>query len=172
MRERAAQFEAEAAQKRAAELYIEAREAVRVRDDFLTVAAHELRTPLTTLRLEVQRLARSGGPAGPAHSVERLCKLVDQLLDVSRLSGGLVALHFETGDLRALVQETAAHFAERSGCDLRLVAEAPVEAEFDPLRIEQVVAKIAVRSKPGEGATFTVEFPLARKRDHLGAELH
>src|SRR5207244_2182521 len=49
VRERAARFEAEASQKRAAELYVEARAAVGMRDDFLTVAAHELRTPLTTL---------------------------------------------------------------------------------------------------------------------------
>ena len=65
VRERAARFEAEAAQKRAADLYVEAREAVKIRDEFLTVAAHELRTPLTTLRLQAQQFARGAKTSPP-----------------------------------------------------------------------------------------------------------
>src|SRR5260370_31043387 len=75
------------------------------------------------------------------------------------MNGGQVALHWERSDLRALVQEMAARFADeasRNGCEIQLRGEAPVEAEFDPLRIEQVVANLIAnaikygRSKPIE----------------------
>ena len=164
VRERAARFQAEAAQKRAAELYVEAREAVRARDEFLTVAAHELRTPLTTLRIESQRLARarSEGAPGLLRSVERLCKLIEQLLDVSRLEGGKIPLHFERADLRAAVQEAAARLrteAERAGCSLEVRGDVSIQADFDPLRLEQVVSNLltnAIKYGPGKPIEVTV----------------
>jgi len=184
VRERAARFEAEAAQKRAAELYVEAREAVRLRDDFLTVAAHELRTPLTALRLQAQHLARGSagdgqraeppntgrGPPAVARAVERLCKLVDQLLDVSRMSGGHIALHIERADLAALVQETAARLAgeaERNGCALEVRAIGPLQAEFDSLRIEQVLVNLlsnAIKYGRGKPVEIAVRREAGRAR--------
>ena len=180
VRERAARFEAEAAQKRAAELYVEAREAVRMRDDFLTVAAHELRTPLTTLRLQAQQLARGPNATDTARSllrsVERLCRLVDQLLDVSRMGGDKLRLQLERGDLRAIVRDVADRFveeAQRSGCTIEIGDDGPVHADFDPLRIEQVVANLLVNAiKYGRGKPIEVsvrhEGTLARLiiRDH------
>src|SRR5439155_25406050 len=128
VRERAARFEAEAAQKRAAQLYIEARDAVLVREEFLTVAAHELRTPLTSLRLHAQQLARAPAAGESSRSllrsVERLCRLVDQLLDVSRIAGGHLMLQIERSDVRGIVQETAARLSEeasRNGCEIELL---------------------------------------------------
>ncbi|MGZ6143494.1 MAG: hybrid sensor histidine kinase/response regulator [Myxococcales bacterium] len=180
VRERAARFEAEAAQKRAAELYVEAREAVRLRDDFLTVAAHELRTPLTTLRLQAQQLAR-GPQASDAtrsllRSVERLCKLVDQLLDVSRIAGGRVQLQLERADLRGIVRETAARFgdeAERSGCAISVRDEGPVLAEIDPLRIEQVVANLITNAiKYGRGKPIELAVHGDEHRAHLAVRDH
>ena len=164
VRERAARLEAEAAQKRAAELYIEAREAVRVRDDFLTVAAHELRTPLTTLRLQAQQLARSAHATPSSRSllrsVERLCKLVDQLLDVSRITAGHVELQLERGDLRAVVKEAAGRLvdeAARNGCEISIEEGGPAVADFDPLRIEQVVANLVGNAiKYGRGKPIAV----------------
>jgi PAS domain S-box-containing protein len=164
VRERAARFEAEAAQKRAAELYVEAREAVRVRDDFLTVAAHELRTPLTTLRLQAQQLARAADADESSRSllrsVDRLCRLVDQLLDVSHIAAGRVELQVERGDLRAVVQETAARLsgeAARNGCAITVADDGPVVADFDPLRMEQVVANLVGNAiKYGRGKPIDV----------------
>ena len=178
VRERAARFEAEAAQKRAAELYVEASEAVRLRDDFLTVAAHELRTPLTALRLQAQHLTRSGAgearsASAVARAVERLCKLVDQLLDVSRLSGGHVPLQVERSDLSALVHETAARFAaeaERNGCTLEVRESAPLHAEFDPLRIEQVLVNLLSNAiKYGRGKP--VELAVHREGRHARLQI-
>src|SRR5207248_3316421 len=126
VRERAARFEAEASQKRAAQLYVEAREAVRMRDDFLTVAAHELRTPLTTLRLQAQQLARSSGSDSARiqlRSVDRLCRLSEELLDVSRIGGGQVRLKTQRADVRQIVQEMAGRLSEeaaRNGCSIEV----------------------------------------------------
>jgi PAS domain S-box-containing protein len=180
VRERAARFEAEASQKRAAELYIEAREAVHLRDDFLTVAAHELRTPLTTLRLQAQQLARgphaSDGARSQLRSVEKLCKLVDQLLDVSRIAARRVELQFAPGDLREVAQEAAARLgdeARRNGCTITLREAGPVAAEFDAARIEQVLANLLTNAiKYGRGKPIEVsveqdtDAALLRVRDH------
>jgi PAS domain S-box-containing protein len=164
LRERVARFEAEAAQKRAAHLYVEAREAVRARDEFLTVAAHELRTPLTSLRLQVQRTARAENAPDVARltlrSVERLCRLADQLLDVSRMAGGQMALTFERADLVGIVQETAARLREEAasnGCDIQVQSSGPVHADCDPLRIEQVVENLLANAiKYGRGKPIEV----------------
>jgi len=164
VRERVARFEAEAAQKRAAQLYVEAREAVRARDEFLTVAAHELRTPLTSLRLQVQRTARLEDAPDAARltlrSVERLCRLADQLLDVSRMAGGQMALTFERADVLGVVQETAARLreeAERNGCDIRVHSSGPVQADCDPLRMEQVVENLLTNAiKYGRGKPIEI----------------
>jgi signal transduction histidine kinase len=168
VRERAARFQAEAAQKRAAELYVEAREAVRLRDEFLTVAAHELRTPLTTLRLQAQQLARgpqeSETTRSLLRSVERLCRLVDQLLDVSRIAGGRVQLHIERSDLRSVVREAAARVGEearRNGSAITIEDDGPVLAEVDPLRVEQVVANLLSNAiKYGRGRPIEVSVRL------------
>ena len=156
VRERAARFEAEANQKRAAQLYVEARDAVQLRDDFLTVAAHELRTPLTTLRLQGQQLSRNGNaPPLLLRSVDRLCRLVDQLLDVSSMGGRPLELQLEQTDLRTIVQEAATRFGEEAklnGCTIQVQAEEPVPAELDPTRVEQVVANLLTNAiKYGRG---------------------
>src|SRR5207247_3939059 len=95
---------AEASQMRAAEFYVEPRAAVGMRDDFLTVAAHELRTPLTTLRLQAQQLDRASHASAASRSllrsVDRLCRLVDQLLDVITASAS------RPGSLAARVRRT------------------------------------------------------------------
>jgi signal transduction histidine kinase len=153
---------------------------VRLRDDFLTVAAHELRTPLTTLRLQSQQLARgsqaSDGARSQLRSVEKLCKLVDQLLDVSRIAAGRVELQLERGDLRAVAGEAAARLgdeATRNGCTIALHETGPVAAEFDPARIEHVLANLltnAIKYGRGKPIEISVEqdqhAALLRVRDH------
>ena len=77
-----------------ARLYQAAQEAVRLRDEFLTVASHELNTPIATLRLSVEPLAPDVSLPGEAiprmlasvgRQTERLSKLVGQMLEVARI---------------------------------------------------------------------------------------
>jgi len=138
-------------------LYGEAQRAIGLRDGFLQVASHELRTPVTALKLNAQALlasARREGTLsehaltrleGMERGVSRLGVLVNELLDVSRITSGRLVLHPETVDLAALVREEVERSrpeAERVGCELRLQVSGPVESRWDRLRLEQVLSNL------------------------------
>ena len=110
---------AEAERRRRAE----AQEAVRLRDEFLSVASHELKTPLTALRgmtqLTLRRYARDGdvAPERVAAALRlidtqagKLARLVEQLLDLSRLEAGHLMLERRETDLGALAATVAELF--------------------------------------------------------------
>jgi sigma-B regulation protein RsbU (phosphoserine phosphatase) len=111
-----------------------AEEALRARDEFLSVAAHELYTPITALKLSAQSAgadlrARDHGTALQRRldiierQARRLGRLVESLLEVSRIRVGRFELVLERVDLARVVAEVAAELepeAERSGSELRL----------------------------------------------------
>jgi PAS domain S-box-containing protein len=148
---------------------------IRVRDDFLAIAAHELKTPLTPLRLQAEGLLRELGREGerPVSKVrvtrgleaiarveERLEGLVERLLDVSRLSVGQLALELEELDARALVAEVMSRLsdeADRAGCVVELEAAGPVMGFWDRLWLGQVVSNLLSNAiKYGDGKPVTV----------------
>jgi PAS domain S-box-containing protein len=139
-------------------LLSEALDAVRVRDDFLAVAAHELRTPLTSLLLHVQMLSRAIERSRPAnagaanHSIaaaqgqaRRLSILVDGLLDVSRLASNRLALRVEETKLDELVDgvmSTMAPDFRRAGCEVTVSVPPDIVVKWDRLRVEQVLTNL------------------------------
>ena len=139
-------------------LYRQAKEEVRARDEFLSVASHELRTPVTALHVQLQMLQRvverTGAP-GPVkervesldRQVRRLAGLVEALLDLSRIRLGRMELVREQVDLSALAREVAAPYQAdldlAHGSSIRVLAPEPVIASLDRVRIEQVVAQPA-----------------------------
>jgi PAS domain S-box-containing protein len=140
-----------------ARLLQEAREAIRARDDFLAIASHELRTPLTPLRLGLQRTQKLLQAPGYSDAelrerlatvdrqVVRINRLVDSLLDLSRLQRGTLQLQTERLDLAALVREVVERSREvlvQSGCEALLDASEPVWVSADRLRMEQVVENL------------------------------
>lgn len=143
-----------------ARLYQEAQQAIGLRDEFLSVASHELKTPVTSLQLSVQgllRRARSGAlrtasAETVAHSVEgierqalRMAKLVNTLLDVSRIHAGRLELELEEVDLAALVRDIAARFAPElalSGATLQVHADTPMPGLWDRSRLDQIVTNL------------------------------
>ncbi|MCY1021138.1 PAS domain S-box protein [Pyxidicoccus sp. MSG2] len=173
--------EARQAESERVRLLREAEEAVRVRDEFLTVAAHELRTPLTSLRLQLQLLLRQlalGSPelatklASRSEALERqvgrLAGLIYTLLDVSRLTAGRLTLEPREVDLGLLVEQVSQAFRDefqRMGITLTVRdAGQPLVGLWDPLRVEQVVGNLlsnAVRY----GAGTPVEVRLGREGD-------
>ncbi len=136
------------------------RKAVESRDTFLGIASHELKTPLTSLKLQSQMsrrlLDRQGVGAFSSERItkliehsntqaERLSRLVDDMLDVSRISSGKLSMNFEKVDISKLVTETLYQFEpqlEAAGCVLTTQIDPGVEAKADAYRFEQVVTNL------------------------------
>jgi signal transduction histidine kinase len=163
-------YEAAERARRAAEA---AANEVRLRDEFLSVAAHELRTPITGIRTGAQvmlrqlsrgdevdreRLARMASVID--YESDKLGRLVTQLLDLTRLDGGRLPLHQDQFDIVALARAVAdraqAHAAD---ADIRVLGEESLWVWADQLRIEQVLVNLvdnAVKYGP-QGGEITIE---------------
>jgi PAS domain S-box-containing protein len=159
-----------------ARLFQRAEQAVAARDEFVAIATHELRTPLSALHLQVVKLQRAVDAETPPspewlhqslvtaqRQIERLDKLVNHLLNVSRISAGRLELEREEVDLSALVRWLVTRFAgslEEAGCTPVVRAEAPVVARVDRLRVEQVLMNLlsnAMKYAPGRPVEVGVE---------------
>lgn len=129
-----------------------AEDAVRVRDEFMSIAAHELRTPLTALNLHLEGLAR--GPArddgatsrkiaAAKRQTQRLFALVDNLLDVARLTGGAPLLEREDVDLAEIARTVAERFCA-AGAAVACVIDgaAAIPGRLDRLRVEQLLTNL------------------------------
>jgi signal transduction histidine kinase len=154
-----------------AHLVHELRGAVRLRDDFLSVASHELKTPLTPLQLRLQMLRREAqDPSLPADrlrervgravdgaeaQVHKLATLVNDLLDVARIGAGKLRLERTRVDLAVLVREVAARLApqlHKAGCPLALDVPDSLVGLWDEQRLEQVVVNLLTNAlKYGAG---------------------
>jgi PAS domain S-box-containing protein len=151
-------------------------EALRLRDEFLSIASHELRTPLSALQLyldtmlngvasDEDRLRKKVEKA--KRSSERLADLVDALLDASRISSGKIELAKEPCDLADTARDVIERLreaAEVARCTLTLDAAEPVIAVCDRLRIEQVLMNLvanAFRHAPRS----SVDLRVAREGD-------
>ncbi len=148
----------------------QAQEAIRLRDEFLSIASHELKTPLTALQLQVQglldrkdldeRLANRLGKV--ARSSDRLGGLIASLLDASRFASGQMSLRYEAFDLldaaRAVI-ESLREVAQRAGCDVSLGAGASVRGSWDRVRVEQILTNLlsnAFKYAPGAPVLVTL----------------
>lgn len=159
-----------------ARLFDAARRAVAARDEFLIIAAHELRTPLTTLRGRAQLLQRRLAEVLPAQDLEslgvmrrqleRLTRMVNDLLDVSRLrSGGLLPVP-ERVDLVALCRVSVEEFETARHPIGFEPAVAELVGWWDPWRLDQVLANLlsnAVRYSPPQS-------PITMRLAREGAE--
>jgi PAS domain S-box-containing protein len=125
----------------------------RRKDEFLATLAHELRNPLAPLRngLQVIRLspdrqARAQAQAMMQRQLEQMVRLVDDLLDVSRISRGKLELRREQVELAAVVGravETSRPLIDHLGHELTVtLPEQPVLVDADPTRLAQVFANL------------------------------
>ena len=150
------------------------REALRIREQFISVAAHELRTPLTAmyarLQLVERRLTRHEVDHEPLlrdvtlvrQAADRLKALIDRLLDISRIRSGQLRLEREVTDIAAMVESVALVLAETSGREISVRAPDPRESyqmTVDGMRLEEVVVNLidnAVKYSPS-GTAIDVE---------------
>jgi PAS domain S-box-containing protein len=136
------------------------------KDEFLAMLAHELRNPLAPIRNAAHVLGRLELAEPKVHwarkiieeQVAHLSRMVDDLLDVSRIARGKIVLKKETVELAALfgqVSESARLLAERKGHRLTVrLPERPVQLEGDPVRLSQVLVNLldnAIKYTPEGG---------------------
>ncbi len=152
----------------------------RVRRDLVANVSHELRTPITALQVQLENLVDGVSEPDPdtfatmLAQVERLGRLVKQLLDLSRLESGAVPLERTEFAVEPLLQhavrEQQLHDA---GVDVSVAVDAPgLVADGDPERMHQVVANLlenAVRHTPSGGR---VEVRAHRRRARRTARRH
>ncbi len=128
-------------------------EAARRKDEFLATLAHELRNPLAPIRngLQIMQLAGVSGTIDEARAMmerqlTQLVRLVDDLLDVSRVTSGKLALRKERVELRAIIDsaiETSRPAIEQAGHELTVVLPAePIVVDGDATRLAQVVSNL------------------------------
>jgi PAS domain S-box-containing protein len=162
-----------------------AEEAVRLREEFLSIAAHELRTPLNALQLQVTTALQMLEPERAAaydsavlarklsrsrHLTERLGNLIQRLLDMSRLSTGRLVLEKQPMDLVALAKEVIQTFHERAGMkevEIRFSGPDEANGSWDSLRVEQVMYNLIENALNYGGTPIDVSM----KTDHHSVSL-
>ena len=138
----------------------ELEQAVRMRDDFMSIVAHEVRTPLNGLILETQlrkmHLARDNAAAftldkmhamvdRDERQIRSLIRLIEDMLDVSRIRTGKLSIRPARFDLAQLVSNLVENFAPQVAAaesSMQLSTEGPVVGHWDEFRIEQVVTNL------------------------------
>jgi PAS domain S-box-containing protein len=155
------------------------KEADRRKDEFLATLAHEMRNPLAPIRNAVQIL-RAKGPPVPelqwardviGRQVQQMTRLVDDLLDVSRIGTGKIELRKERVELRTIVNtavEASAPLIEKWNHQLTVtLPPGPVYLEVDPARLVQVLLNLlnnAAKYTPQGGR---IELTAQREGEHV-----
>ena len=154
------------------------RDADRRKDEFLATLAHELRNPLAPIRTGLQVLARMPGDAPQSTRVRammerqigQLVKLIDELLDVSRIATGKVVLQRDRVDLRRVIEdaiEGAQPFVDAAQIALTVeLGEQPVCVIGDASRLAQVISNLVHNAAKYTPMGGRVQVVLRREPDH------
>lgn len=134
------------------------REAVRRRDEFLAMLSHELRNPLAAVLNATNLLSEAGGDRDATseatdvidHNVRHVARILDDLLDVSRITNDKINLHREVVDLSALmidVTECVQHRIDAKRQELYVIpSDTPLFVEGDVGRLQQMQVNLLVNS--------------------------
>jgi signal transduction histidine kinase/ActR/RegA family two-component response regulator len=125
----------------------------RRKDEFLAMLAHELRNPLAPIRNAVQIIGIAGAGNSTVEGaseiinrqIQHMVHLVDDLLDVSRISRGKVQLSMERVDLATILHraiESAQPLIDMRKHDLTVTVSKPIWLEGDPTRLVQILANL------------------------------
>ena len=169
----------------------ELQHAVKMRDDFMSIVAHELRTPLNTLFLESQlrrmQLGRGNMAAFDAPQLEamfarddrqirNMVRLIEDMLDVSRIRSGTLSVRPVKTELSMLLQRVIDDLAQQAaavGSTITLHAPQPVDGWWDEFRIEQVVVNLLTNAlRYGSGKPVEVSLSPTPGGAHLSVRDH
>ncbi|RMS10969.1 hybrid sensor histidine kinase/response regulator [Pseudomonas syringae] len=165
--------------------------AIRMRDDFMSIVSHEVRTPLNGLILETQlrklHLAKDNESAftmeklramvdRDERQIQSLIRLIEDMLDVSRIRTGKLSIRSSPFDLSELVSQLLESFAAQiaaANSTIRQFADGPVIGVWDEFRIEQVVANLLTNALNFAPPASEIRVMLNRQEDgsaHLSVE--
>jgi PAS domain S-box-containing protein len=151
-----------------AHLYRKAQEALKARDEFLTIAAHEIRGPITSIHLAVQGLQKGKISAAAQaklfeiieHEDRRLSHFVDELLDLGKIQSGQNYFNFEEVDLGDVVREAVTSLGSeltRSGSAFSIITEGRPVGQWDRYGLTQVATNLLSNAiKFGDGKPIAV----------------
>lgn len=138
--------------------------AIRARDQFFMIASHELKTPLTCLQLQLQvsqwKLKHKYPEAFVPDKLEieykkqkeqvlRITRIVDNILDVSRISEGRLLLNYEEFNLNEMISEILDFFklaAESNEIEVKFDPSKVIEGRWDRFRLEQVLLNLLINA--------------------------
>ncbi|MFP5384914.1 MAG: PAS domain S-box protein [Bacteriovoracia bacterium] len=157
-------------------LFLNSQEAIKSRDEFLSIASHELKTPLTSLFLQNQMRKRELDKGNSSlleesnirkmidadeRQLKRINRLIDDMLDIARIRAQRLSIQKENFEFCSFVSDVIERFRaqmEASGCDLSLILADPVYINADIYRLEQVVVNLLTNAmKYGAGRPVRIE---------------
>jgi signal transduction histidine kinase/ActR/RegA family two-component response regulator len=156
----------------------ERKNADRRKDEFLATLAHELRNPLAPIRTGLQALARPGGDGAGGtviraimeRQLSQMVRLIDDLLDVSRISSGKVVLQRARVDLRAIAElaiEASQPFIAAGQHDFAAeLPVGPVWVDGDASRLSQVISNLLNNAAKYTGEGGKLRLSLSRDETH------
>ncbi len=162
----------------------QAQEALESRDEFVSIASHELKTPLTSLLLQIHLITRllRGQDSGKVEAAltaldradrqcNRLTQLVNNLLDISRISAQRLHVEVEPTDLARIVRDIVSRLQGQvhlAGCSLEVRIPDAVPGLWDSMRIEQVISNLVSNAvKYGATKPITVELTVDKREVHI-----
>ncbi len=159
-------------------VYRDVTERRRLEDErahMLGIVSHELKSPLTSLKVRAQVLHRALERKGLAearsistieHDIERITRLVNDLVEASRFEHNTIPLHFERCDLTRLCQQAADEQMAASGRPVTvLVPQEPVTLQADCARIAQVLSNLLSNALKYSPVSAAVELQLRTEGD-------
>lgn len=168
------------------EARLEAEKSVRLRDDFLSIASHELKTPLTPIRMQIGLVKRNLKEIGGTHpktaiffkvledadkQFDRFLKLVEDLLDVSRITAGRLIIEKEETNLSDLLQQKIEDYMPEfnlAKCEVTKKIEPNVVGYWDQMRIEQVLNNLFSNAKKyGSGKPVEIILSSLKNKDNV-----
>jgi signal transduction histidine kinase len=160
----------------------ELRRALHMRDEFMSMVAHELRTPLNTLFLETQlrKMQIDRGQqeafnpevwkkmvARDDRQIQSMIRLIDDMLDVSRIRSGKLSIRPGWTELSELLRRVVSDLCRQAadaGCDITLHAPVAVSGWWDEFRIEQVIVNLLTNAlRYGDGKPVRVSMEVDEK---------